>query len=225
MKGALGTLDRRSGHPYTSLVTLATDPAGAPVFLVSRLALHTQNLEADARASILVDGTGTTGEPLAAARLTLIGRAGPVATSAARDRFLRRHPQAEAYAGFADFSFYALTVEGAHFVGGFGRIVDLAPNDLLLDVSGAGALVAAETEIVSHMNEDHAGALELYAKALCAAPGGPWRMTGIDPEGCDIVCDGDARRVGFANRIASPGEAREELVRLTREARRSLEKT
>lgn len=219
LKGALATLDRRSGHPYASLVTLATEPDGAPLMLISKLALHTQNLAADARASLLIDGTSASGDPLAGGRVTFIGRAEPTGSPTARGRFLARHPHAEGYAGFPDFAFYSLKLEGAHFIGGFGRIVDLAPSDLLLDLSGAEALVAAESDIVAHMNEDHAGALELYATELCGAPGGPWRMTGIDPEGCDIVCDGETCRVLFGGRITSPGEARQELVRLAEEAR------
>ena len=219
LKGALGTLDRRTGHPYASLVTLATEPGGAPLMLISKLALHTQNLAADPRASLLIDGTSASGDPLAGGRVTLIGRAEPTASPTARARFLARHPHAEGYAGFPDFAFYMLSPESAHFIGGFGRIVDLSPSDLILDLGGAETLVAAEADIVQHMNEDHAGALELYATELCGAPGGPWRMTGVDPEGCDITCDGEARRVLFASRITSPGEARQELVRLAAEAR------
>lgn len=219
LKGSLATSDRRSGHPYASLVTLATEPDGTPLMLISKLALHTQNLAADPRASLLIDGTSAAGDPLAGGRVTLIGRAEPTASPTARARFLARHGHAEGYASFPDFAFYALTPESAHFIGGFGRILDLPPSDLLLDLGGAEGLVAAEADIVAHMNADHAGALELYATELCGAPGGPWRMTGIDPEGCDITCDGEARRVLFASRIASPGEARQELVRLAGEAR------
>lgn len=225
LKGALGTLDRETGHPYASLVTVATEPDGTPVFLISRLALHTQNLLADPRASLLIDGTSRTGDPLAGGRVTLIGRAAPTGSPTARARFLARHPNAEDYAAFPDFAFYALRPERAHFIGGFGRIVDLAPSELLIDLAGAEALLAAEPDIISHMNADHAGAIELYATALSAAAGGAWRMTGIDPDGCDIVCDGETRRIVFAHRIASPGEARQELVRLASEARERTNKT
>jgi putative heme iron utilization protein len=217
-------LDRRSGHPYASLVTLATEPDGAPLMLISKLALHTQNLAADPRASLLIDGTSAAGDPLAGGRVTLIGRAEPTASPTARGRFLARHSHAEGYAGFPDFAFYTLKPEGAHYIGGFGRILDLLPSDLLLDLGGAETLVAAEDGIVAHMNADHAGALELYATQLCGGPGGPWRMTGIDPEGCDLVCDGEARRVLFASRITSPGEARQELVRLAADARARADK-
>lgn len=219
LKGSLATLDRRTGHPYASLVTLATEPDGSPLMLISKLALHTQNLAADARASLLIDGTSASGDPLAGGRVSLTGRAEITTSPTARARFLARQAHAAGYADFPDFAFYTLGLEGAHFVGGFGRIVDLSPSELLLDLAGAEALVAAETDIVAHMNEDHAGALELYATELCGAPGGPWRMTGIDPEGCDITCDGEACRVLFATRVTSPGEARQELVRLAAEAR------
>src|SRR3990170_2348617 len=225
LTASLATLDRGSGHPYASLVTLATEPDGAPIFLISRLALHTQNLDADPRASILVDGSGDGGDPLAQGRVTLIGRAEPAASATAKGRFLARHPAAQTYAGFPDFAFYMLSIERAHFVGGFGRIASLARSDLICDLSGSSALVAAEPEIVAHMNADHAGALELYATALCGAPGGPWRMAGIDPEGCDIVCDGEARRIVFATRLTSPSEARHELVRLTAEARARVKRS
>jgi putative heme iron utilization protein len=184
---------------------------------------------ADRRASLLIDGTGmgegTSGDPLAGGRVTLIGHAEPTSSPTARARFLSRHPAAEGYASFPDFAFYALAIERAHFIGGFGRIVDLSPQDILLDLNGAEALVEAEADIIAHMNEDHAGAIELYATALSGAPGGPWRMTGIDPEGCDIVCDGDARRVLFAGRVTSPGDARQELVRLAGVARGGGKKT
>jgi heme iron utilization protein len=218
-KGSLATIDRSGGYPYASLITLATDASGAPTFLISTLARHTANLAADARASVLIDETGALADPLQGARITLHGRAAPVSDEGAKRRFLARHPEAASYAGFPDFAFWRLDVEGAHYIGGFGRIFDLAPAELLLPLRGAKALIEAEPEIVTHMNADHADALELYAKALAGASGSGWRMTGIDPEGFDLVCDGEARRVLFAERTATPEAARKELVRLAAEAR------
>ena len=113
----------------------------------------------------------------------------------------------------------ASRVEGAHYIGGFGRIFDLAPGELLVPVDAAASLLEGEPGIVEHMNADHADAVELYATALADAAAGPWRMTGVDPEGFDIVLDGAARRILFAQPIASPAEARTELVRLVAEAR------
>lgn len=219
LKGALATVQKATGYPYASLVLTATEPDGTPVFLISRLALHTQNLQSDSRATLLVDGTGDANDPMTGARVTLIGNVQPTQSVTARARFLARHPAAEGYADFADFAFYALQPERAHFIGGFGRIVDLDAANLLLSIEGAEPLVAAEPDIVSHMNADHADALELYATKLLGGDSGAWRMTGIDPEGCDLVSGARALRLPFDSRITSPAEARQELVRLTKSAR------
>lgn len=219
LKGTLATLDARNGYPYASLVTLATDQAGAPTLLISNLARHTANLAHDARASILVDATGALADPLQGARVTLYGRVEKAADEAVRRRFLARHPEAEFYAGFPDFGFCRLAVEGAHYIGGFGRIFDLAPDELLVPLDGAETLLEAEPGIVAHMNDDHADAIALYATALAGAEPGPWRMVGIDPEGSDLAADGETRRIVFGERITTPAEARKELIRLAALAR------
>lgn len=222
-KGSLASLDSPSGAPYASLITLATDASGAPLLLISTLARHTRNLVEDPRASILIDGTDAAADPLQGARLTLSGIAEKVNGEAERRRFLARHPEAELYADFPDFSFWRLALEGAHYIGGFGRIVDLAASDLLVSLDGADALLEAEPGIVAHMNEDHADAIALYALAFTGGDPGPWRMTGIDPDGCDIALGPDGRRIAFATRVLTPGDARKELVRLAEEARATAE--
>jgi putative heme iron utilization protein len=222
-KGSLASLESPSGAPYASLITLATDVSGAPVFLISTLARHTKNLADDPRAAILIDGSGEAADPLQGARLTLSGRAEKVNSEAVRRRFLARHPEAAFYADFPDFAFWRLKLEGGHYIGGFGRIFDLAESDLLVPLEGAESLVEAGAGIVAHMNDDHADALELYALAFTGGDPGPWRMTGIDPEGCDIALGADARRVLFATRVLTPGDARKELVRLAEEARTTAE--
>jgi heme oxygenase (biliverdin-IX-beta and delta-forming) len=219
LKGSLASLLTPSGHPYASLLLTATEPDGAPVFLISKLALHTKNLSVDARCSLLIDGTGTDADPMAGARITLIGEARPTSSATARARFLARHPAAEGYADFPDFSFYAFDITSAHFIGGFGRIVDLKRDDLLIDVSGAEALIEREADITGHMNEDHADAIELYATRLLGASPGAWNMSGIDPEGCDLVLGARALRLPFETRVTNGEEARKELVRLVGAAR------
>jgi heme iron utilization protein len=215
----MATIDAKNGYPYASLVTLATDASGAPTLLISNLARHTANLAKDPRASIMVDETGTLADPLQGARVTVHGKLERTKEEAVRRRFLARHPEASFYADFPDFGFFRLAVEGAHYIGGFGRIFDLAPSDLLIPTDEAASLLEGEPAIVEHMNEDHADAVELYATALADGEPGAWRMTGIDPEGCDIVCDGTARRIVFAEPVTTPQEARKELVRLVAEAR------
>jgi len=223
LKGALATVHKVSGHPYASLVLTATDADGAPILLISKLAVHTQNLSADPRASLLIDATGTEADPMEGARVTLIGEVRPATSPIARARFLARHPSAAGYADFSDFGFFKLQPESAHYIGGFGKIVDLPAGDLLLSLEGAGALLEAEPGIVSHMNADHADALELYATKLLGAGPGPWRMTGIDPEGCDLVLGSRGLRLPFGSRITDAASARHELVRLVGVARASGE--
>src|SRR6516164_4086711 len=146
--GTLATIDRNTGHPFGSLVNVATDIDGSPLILISRLSTHTANLEKDGRASLLLAAVGR-GDPLAHPRLTVLGTFAPVGRDDAgeervRRRFLSRHPKSELYAGFADFSFWRLAVVSAHFNGGFARAADLKATDLITDVSGAENLLAAE---------------------------------------------------------------------------------
>ena len=156
--GTLATLDRNTGHPFASLVNVATDADGSPVILVSRLSTHTANIEIDGRASILLAETGK-GDPLAHPRLTMLGRMGQVARGSddearVRRRFLARHPKSELYAGFGDFAFWRMTVASAHLNGGFARAADLKAADVLAQVDDAADLLAAEPEAVAHMNAE-----------------------------------------------------------------------
>ncbi|MEA2992378.1 MAG: hypothetical protein QOD40_1298 [Alphaproteobacteria bacterium] len=216
--GALATLMAGSSDPYCSLVNVATAADGAPLLLISRLALHTKNILADARVSLMLDERKE-GDPLEGARVTLTGKAVAADTGTARRRYLARHPSAEMFAGFADFGFYEIELAGAHLVAGFGRIVDLNPADLLTDLSGAATLVEAEPEIVAHMNEDHAETCRLYATKLLGAAEGPWRCVGCDPEGLELQLDRTALRLVFPQRINSPAVLRQTLKQLAEQVR------
>lgn len=207
LKASLATLDRASGHPYASLVLVATEPSGAPVLLLSRLALHNQNLAGDPRASLLFDATDGAADPLSGARVTLIGHCAPTDCGTARRRFLARHPSAEMYADFADFSFFALTVERAHLVGGFGRIVGLGAGDLQSDVADAAALVDAEPALLDAINARHATTLARLAARPPADADLAWRACGIDPDGVDLVAGPAGARIAFAERVTSPAAA------------------
>src|SRR5271166_5345815 len=208
--GALATLMRGSGDPYCSLVNVATAAEGAPLLLVSRLAVHTQNLLADARVSLMLDERRD-GDPLEGARVMLQGTAEVTKDTAARRRYLERQPEAAMFAGFADFAFYRVNIKAAHLVAGFGRIVDLKPQDILTETGDAAELIAAEPEIVAHMNADHAQALRLYATRLLGAHDGEWRCAGCDPEGLELQLGRTALRLPFAQRVTSPEALREVL--------------
>jgi len=219
LKASLATSHHETGMPYASLVTIATMPDGAPLTLISTLAEHTKNILANPRASLLLDETGGLGDPLEGARVSVCGTMEKVDIPSARARFLNRHPSAARYADFDDFDFYTLKIEGAHFVGGFGRISDLTANDLTTDTSDAAQLMAAEAEIVAHMNADHAGAVALYATKLLGAPAGDWRFVSCDPEGCDLVAGETGLRLDFPHRVKTSQEARITLAELAKTAR------
>lgn len=219
LTASLATFDRSTGHPYVSLVTVATAPDGAPVLLLSKLARHTRNLMADGRASLLFDGTQGTADPLAGGRATLLGRIAPTVDPTDRRRFIARHEASAVYADFQDFAFYKLVPGHAHFIGGFGRIVELDASEFLIDVRSSAPLIEAEPEIVAHMNRDHAEAVALYATALLGEQPGCWRMTGIDPAGADLLDGRCARRLNFENMLATAGDARRALADLAGAAR------
>jgi len=221
--GALATIDRNTGHPFASLVNVATDVDGSPLILISRLATHTANLEQDDRASLLLATAGK-GDPLAHPRLTLTGAFAPIGRDDAqaarvRRRFLAHHPKAELYAGFADFSFWRLGVVSAHLNAGFARAADLKAAEIITDVRGAENLIESEAGAVAHMNEDHSEAVRLYATRLLGAEDGSWRLTGLDPEGLDLACGDATLRLAFPARVISAEELRRTVVALAQQAR------
>lgn len=220
-QGALATLMAGTGAPYCSLVNLASAPDGAPILLISRLAVHTRNILADPRVSVMLDERAA-GDPLEGARIMLAGVAeqaeGDVAANL-RQRYLNAHPSAEVFVNFADFSFFRIAPTGAHLVAGFGRINDLAPAQFLTDLSDADALLDAEQSAVDHMNTDHRDALNLYATRLLGAAPGDWRCTGCDPDGLDLADGATALRLDFPRRIVTPGALRQVLVELAAQAR------
>jgi putative heme iron utilization protein len=220
-QGALATLMAGSGDPYCSLVNVASHPDGSPILLISRLAVHTRNLIADARVSLMLDERAE-GDPLEGSRIMLAGRAGEVAGSdleIVRRRYLNAHPSAGAFVNFKDFSFFRLQPSGTHLVAGFGRIVDLKPEQFVTDISGAGALVEAEQSAIDHMNADHRDATNLYATKLLGAEPADWRCTGCDPDGIDLQAGAKTLRLDFPERVTGPGELRKVLVKLAEEAR------
>lgn len=221
--GSLATIDRNTGHPFASLVNVATDVDGAPLILVSRLSTHTANLEQDGRASVLLASTGK-GDPLAHPRLTILGtflqiERGSADEPRARRRFLARHPKSELYAGFADFSFWRLNAVSAHLNGGFARAADLKAADVMTDLSGAEGLIDAEDGAIAHMNEDHAEAVRLYATRLLGAEDGKWRLTGLDPDGLDLALGDATLRLPFPERVIDPPTLRKAVVDLAAKAR------
>jgi heme iron utilization protein len=192
-----------NGAPYASLVLITLDLDASPLLLLSDLAQHSRNIAFDPRVSLLLDGTGSQPDPLTGPRLTLLGRALPTDDPRCLARFISHHPASAAYAGFRDFHLYRVMVERGHLVAGFGRIEWINGSDFLFELD-ASALSAAEFEILRHMNEDHSDTIAHYACGLLGRTGTGWRMTGIDPEGIDLRCNGETARLDFAPPVPSP---------------------
>ncbi len=209
-----------SSWPYASLVLVAVDHDASPLLLISDLADHTRNISADARVALLFDGTGGWQDPLAGPRTTVLGRVEPAASPRLLARYIARHPGAEAYAGFGDFNLYRVAVERAHLVAGFGRIHWIEAAEVLFETTDCEALAGAEPEILEHMNQDHADAVQIIAEQILGLEGPGWVLSGVDPEGCDLRRGGAQARAAFDRTIRDAEGARAELVRLTKRARR-----
>ncbi|WP_181708260.1 HugZ family protein [Chthonobacter rhizosphaerae] len=214
-----------AGEPFGSFVSVATDVDGAPLLLVSRLAVHTRNLDRDGRCSLLlVAPGGEGGDPLAGARITLQGRAIRVGRDTPEHerllgRFLARHPEAEGYAAFADFGLMRIELREGHLVAGFGRIHRVDASELLVPPDSAEAFRAAEAGVAGHMNEDHLDAVRLYATRLLGRPDGDWRVVAADPDGLDLSSGEEVVRLPFRSRQRQVMELRYELKALSELAR------
>jgi putative heme iron utilization protein len=192
---ALATLGA-DGAPLTTWVGCASDFDGAPLFLLSTLARHTQDIARDPRASLLLTSPPDRGDPLNHPRLTV---GGPILADPdpyARKRYLQRNPKAKLYASFADFAVYRMQIEAVHFNGGFGRADKLVPADILSPPGDGGALIAAEDALLAEVNASD-GRVALLAGRREAGRR-VWRAIGLDAEGLDLSAGGAAARVDFA---------------------------
>jgi heme iron utilization protein len=223
--GALSTLSRRHpGHPFGSVMPYAPDDRGAPLLLISGMAMHTQNLEADARASLLATQPGWTEDPLAGGRVTLMGHAVRVPDrqrGAAREAYLARHPKAAFWVDFEDFAFWRLEVTDVYFVGGF------AAMDWVTGEGYAAArpdpLADAAEGVLEHMNRDHTDALLTLARVHADPAAEEATMLSVDRLGFRVrVRSGErlhAARISFPREVMTAEECRSVLIEMIRDAR------
>jgi putative heme iron utilization protein len=210
-RGALASLlarpapDGGGGRPYASLVLVASDLDGSPVLMLSNLSDHSRNIAADPRVSLLLAPAFGAAEPLAEARLSLVGEARPEPAERVRQRFLDRHPGAAIYAGFADFQCYRIGCEEAHLVAGFGRIHWLGGRRLLLGPEAA-ALWPEGSNLARRLNVEERDRVERLG-AAASGVAAAWRLTGIDAEGCDFRAGERTARFDFPSAVDSVARA------------------
>ena len=223
--GSLSTLSRKqSGFPFGSVMPYGLDEHGRPIFLISTMAMHTQNLQADSRASLLVTQPDASGDPLGASRVTLMGNVLAIPESGvaeARRLYLERYVNSKYWVGFEDFSFHQMDVVDVYYVGGFGVMgwvpaseYDQAHPDPLADATG---------EIVQHMNTDHKDALILLARVFAGIESQEAAMTSVDRLGFHVRLNtqGGMRgaRIAFLREVSNPAEARKVLMEMVQQAR------
>jgi len=223
--GTLATLSRRHpGHPFASLMPYALDARGRPLFLISAMAMHTQNLHADPRASLLVTQPDWSGDPLAAGRLTLMGQARVLPAedvAAARGAYLAWHEKAGYWVDFEDFAFWRLEVADVYFVGGFAAMDWVTADDYL--AARPDPLADAAAAIVAHMNRDHADALVAYARHFAGEAADEATMVSVDRLGFKLRLRRGGRlhsvRIAFPHEVTTARDSRTVLIEMLGTAR------
>ncbi|PYT28932.1 MAG: pyridoxamine 5'-phosphate oxidase [Acidobacteria bacterium] len=223
--GSLSTHSRKfPGFPFGSMMPYAADELGRPTFFIRSIAMHTQNLQQDARASLLITQSDASGDPLGAARLTLLGAVTEAPEAEVRDLYLSRYENARYWQDYTDFAYYRLEVSGVYFIGGFGVMGWIAVEDYGSALPDPLAEVAPG--IIRHMNTDHADALLLIARRLAGEAADQAAMTAIDRLGFHLrLKSGDrihGRRVALLREVKNSDDARGVLTEMVRQAR-SLE--
>jgi hypothetical protein len=223
--GSLSTLSRKQpGFPFGSVMPYGLDASGRPIFLISTMAMHTQNLQADPRASLLVTQPDSNGDPLGASRVTLIGNVLTIPKADvpdARQLYLERYENSKYWVDFEDFSFYRMDVLDVYYVGGFGVMGWVAASDY--NQAQPDPLADTATGIIEHMNTDHKDALILLVRALAGIESQEAAMTSVDRLGFHVrlkTQDGmKGARIPFLREVSNPGDTRKVLVEMVQRAR------
>jgi heme iron utilization protein len=229
--GSLSTLSlKQPGFPFGSVMPYGLDNRGRPIFLISTMAMHTQNLKADPRASLLVTQPDPSGDPLGAARVTLVGEVLPVPAdeaAQARTLYLARYANSKYWVDFEDFSFFRLNVLDVYYVGGFGVMGWVSASDY--GFAKPDPLADAAEGVIQHMNVDHQYALMIIAQVFGGMESEEAAMTSIDRLGFQVrlkTAEGmKGVRIAFPREVAGAGEARTALVEMTQKAREEADKT
>ena len=223
--GSLSTLSRKQpGFPFGSVMPYGLDAQGRPIFLISTMAMHTQNLLADSRASLLITQADGDGDPLGASRVTLIGNVQTVPEpeiADARKLYLERYSNSKYWVDFEDFSFYRMDVVDVYYVGGFGVMGWVKASDY--DQAQPDPLADVAAGIIEHMNADHKDALVLLARKSAGIESQEAAMTSVDRLGFQVrlkTADGvRGARIPFLREARDATDARKVLVEMVQKAR------
>jgi heme oxygenase (biliverdin-IX-beta and delta-forming) len=223
--GSLSTLSQKQpGFPFGSVMPYGLDDQGRPIFLISTMAMHTQNLQADPHASLLVTQQDTEGEPLGASRVTMLGSVLPVPKpelAETRKLYLERHANSKYWVDFEDFSFYRMDVVDVYYVGGFGVMGWIFASEY--DRSHPDPLADSMAGIIQHMNADHKDALVMLARTCAHIDATEATMTAVDRLGFHVrlkTAEGmRGTRIAFLREVRTQGETRKVLVEMVQQAR------
>ena len=223
--GGLSTISRKHpGWPFGSMMPYALDEEGSPCFLISTMAMHTQNLAGEPRSSLLVTEPGAEGNPLGAGRVTLMGLAMKVPTAElepVRACYLARHENAGYWVDFDDFAFYRMAIEDLYFVGGFGSMGWVAASDY--HRAQVDPLADQAASILEHMNTDHADACQLLGQVHTGLVVNEARMSAIDRLGFQlrltIETGVKSVRIAFEHEVRDSEQTRAALVDMVHKAR------
>lgn len=208
--GFLSTLSEKlGGHPFGSMVSCLTDQDAKPIFLISQLAEHARNIRQDPRVSLLVHEQSN--DVQAGERLTIVGSAAPLETTAAlKARYLRYFPGAEQYLAL-DFSFYRLEPATLRYIGGPGIARWISPGEM---APPPNSLAAEEDALLARINRDQAGDLQFFCRAYYGLNVSGATLLGIDCDGFDIMDDGQLLRFDFPHAVADAKQAETALLEL-----------
>jgi heme iron utilization protein len=223
--GSLSTLSlKQPGFPFGSVMPYGLDEHGRPTFLISTMAMHTHNLQADSRASLLVTQADASGDPLGASRVTLIGNVLTIPqleVPEARKLYLARYANSQYWVDFEDFSFYRMNVVDVYYVGGFGVMGWVSVPDY--EHAQPDPLADATSEIIQHMNADHKDALTLLARIFARIESQEASMTAVDRLGFHVRLKTQegmrGARIAFSREVHNPVETRKVLVEMVQQAR------
>ena len=222
MKATMASLEKATAAPYASLVAVATKRDGTPILAMSSLSHHHANISADPTISLLFDGTPQIGDALEGGRVSISGSLELAKDKTAKRRFMARHPDAY-YTDFADFGFFTLNINRVHYIAGFGQVRWFKQDDFLL----GDELKGSEEDAISHITSEQRASVAALAHhswetsidplasgKLSLGEGESWQLCGLDPEGADLIANGRAARLDFAQKITSTKAALQQITQM-----------